>query len=149
MKEEIYDYLRKYGFSKEELKEFENKNEKMYFTSMKEVQKNISFLISKGLSKEETINVIRVNPYMLTVKDNRLNALENIYKEVLELSSTSIKDLLILNPNMFTESPIELQKIIDNLKEKNYETKLINNIIINDPKLLDLTLEEFKKTIDN
>ena len=34
MKDEIYEYLRNYGFSKESLNNFENLNEDIYFVSL-------------------------------------------------------------------------------------------------------------------
>ena len=78
MIEEVYDYLREYGFTKEEVNKFEEENEKMFFTNLKEVQKNINFLQNKGLIKEEIMNIFKYNPFMITVKDNRLEALETI-----------------------------------------------------------------------
>ena len=71
MREEVYDYLREYGFSKEELTSFEKENENMFFTNLVEVNKNIDFLTNKRLIKEEIITVFRNNPFMITVKDNR------------------------------------------------------------------------------
>ena len=149
MIEEVYDYLRKFGFLKEDLKEFENKNEKIYFANMKKIENNISFLMGKGLLKEEIINVARVNPFLLTTSDKRQNALDDIYMNELKISSLENKELLLLNPYMYSESPIELNKIIIYLKSKNYTIEDIKRLVIENPKLLDLTLEEFKKTINN
>lgn len=149
MIEEVYDYLRKFGFLKEDLKEFENKNEKIYFANMKKIENSISFLMGKGLLKEEIINVARVNPFLLTTSDKRQNALDDIYMNELKISSLENKELLLLNPYMYSESPIELNKIINYLKSKNYTIEDIKRLVIENPKLLDLTLEEFKKTINN
>ena len=85
MREEVYDFLREYGFSKEEVHGFQDKNEKMFFTNLVEVNKNINFLLDKGLSKEEVIRVFREDPYMITVKNNRLEALDKIYIDEKEL----------------------------------------------------------------
>ena len=81
MIEEVYDYLREYGFSKEEVNSFQDENEEMFFTNLEEIEKNINFLINKELSKEEILEVIKKDPYILTVKNNRLDYLEKIYKE--------------------------------------------------------------------
>ena len=78
MIEEVYDFLREYGFTKEEVNYFEDENDDMYFTNLIEVNKNIDFLISKGLNKEEIMQVFRVDPFMITVKNNRLDALDKI-----------------------------------------------------------------------
>ena len=37
MIEEVYDFLREYGFTKEEVNYFEDENDYMYFTNMIEV----------------------------------------------------------------------------------------------------------------
>ena len=87
MREDVYKFLREYGFSKEEVNYFEDENEEMYFTNLIEVNKNIDFLINKGLTKEEIIYVFKKNPYMITVKNNRLKLLDKIYTEELQLDN--------------------------------------------------------------
>ena len=57
MKEEVYNYLREYGFTKEEVYSFEEENEKMFFTNLNEVNKNIDFLMNKRINKEEVMHV--------------------------------------------------------------------------------------------
>ena len=60
MREEVYNYLREYGFTKEEVYSFEKENEKMFFTNLTEVNKNIDFLINKGFYKELEKSFIEV-----------------------------------------------------------------------------------------
>ena len=78
MPEEVYNYLTEYGFSNEELDNFEEENEKMFFSSIDVVKNNISFLEGLGLNKEDIINVFRLNPFMITVGNNRITALNKI-----------------------------------------------------------------------
>lgn len=138
MIEEVYNYLREFGFTKEEVNFFEDSNEKMFFTNINEVKKNISFLNNKNLTKEEVIQVFKKNPFMITVKDNRLNALEKIYLEELNFESNLLKELIINNPETYTLSPIELQKIIDYLKEHNYSIEVIRDFILKNPKIISM-----------
>ena len=107
MREEVYDFLREYGFTKEEVYSFEEENEIMFFTNLIEVNKNIDFLINKGLNKEEVMHVFRHNPYMITVKNNRLVELDKIYLEELLLSQEELKKLIIDNPEAFLVSVSE------------------------------------------
>lgn len=136
MKEEVYDYLREYGFSVEELNYFEKENEKMFFTNLIEVNKNIDFLTSKGLTKEEIIYVFKNNPFMITVKNNRLEMLDKIYLEDLQFDKELLKKLIISNPDVYTVSPIELQKNIDYLKEHNCSIETIKKFIIDNPQVI-------------
>ena len=142
MIESVYNYLREYGFSKEEVNHFQDENEEMFFTNLKEITKNINFLIDKGLTKEEVMNVIRNDSFMLTTKNNRLDALDKIYMDELKLNKEELKQLIIHNPDTYIESPIEIQKIIDYLKN-NKSIEEIKLFIIHHPKIIDMTLEEF------
>lgn len=145
MIEEVYNYLRKYGFSKEELSYFEEINDNMYFTNLKEINKNIDFLTNKGLTKEEIIYIFKKNCFMLTEKDNRLELLDNIYINELELNNNLLKELIINNPDTYSVSPIELNKIINYLKENNFDKNKIINLIMKNPKIITLDYEEFIK----
>ena len=147
MREEVYDYLREYGFTKEEVYSFEKENEKMFFTNLTEVNKNIDFLINKGLNKEEIMQVFRNNPYMITVKNNRLSALDKIYIEDLQFNKDELKKIINDNPSTYTESPIELQKIIDHMKKLNCSIKTIKEIFLENPKILDMTINEFDNIV--
>jgi len=143
MIEEVYDFLREYGFTKEEVNYFEDENDDMYFTNMVEVNKNIDFLINKGLNKEEIMQVFRVDPFMITVKNNRLDALDKIYIEDLKLNKDELKQLIIDNPDAYIVSVTELNKNIDYLKEHNYPIETIKKFFITNPQLISMSNEEF------
>ena len=143
MIEEVYDFLREYGFTKEEVNYFEDENDDMYFTNMIEVNKNIDFLINKGLNKEEIMQVFRVDPFMITVKNNRLEALDKIYIEDLRLNKDELKQLIIDNPDSYIVSVSELNKNIDYLKEHNYPIETIKKFFITNPQLISMSNEEF------
>ena len=143
MIEEVYDFLREYGFTKEEVNYFEDENDDMYFTNMIEVNKNIDFLINKGLNKEEIMQVFRVDPFMITVKNNRLDALDKIYIEDLRLNKDELKQLIIDNPDAYIVSVTELNKNIDYLKEHNYPIETIKKFFITNPQLISMSNEEF------
>ena len=147
MREEVYDYLRNYGFSKEELRSFEDINDNIFFANLKEINKNIDFLTNKGLTKEEIIYIFKKNCFMITEKDNRLEALDNIYINDLGLSNNLIKEIIINNPDTYSISPIELNKIINYLKENNFDKNKIINLIMKNPKIITLDYEEFIKLI--
>ena len=147
MREEVYDFLREYGFTKEEVNYFEDENEEMYFTNLVEVNKNIDFLINKGLNKEEIMQVFRVDPFMITVKNNRLEMLDKIYLEDLKLNKDELKQLIIDNKDTYIASPIELNKCIEYLKEHNYTIEIIKNFLINNPQLVNMYLDEFKNNV--
>lgn len=145
MCEEVYDFLRNYGFSKEELSYLEEINDNMYFTNLKEIIKNIDFLTNKGLTKEEILYVVKNNCFMLTEKNNRLEALDDIYINDLGLNNNLLKELIINNPDTYSISPIELNKIINYLKDNNYDKNKIISLIMKNPKIITLDYEEIIK----
>ena len=147
MREEVYEFFKEYGFNRDEIHYFQDENEKMYFTNMIEVNKNIDFLINKGLNKEEVMHVFRKNPFMITVKNNRLDALDKIYLEDLKLTKDELKQLIINNPDTYISSPIELNKCIDYLKEHHYSMNIIKNFLLNNPQLVSMSLEKFKNVV--
>lgn len=148
MIEEIYDYLRDYGLNKEEINNIQEENEEMFFTNIQEVEKNINFLTNKLLTKEEILEVIKKDPYMLTVKNNRLDYLEKIYNDILGLTKEEIHHLLMNNPDTYIISPIELESIINYLKDNNYSIEKIKKLILNNPTIINLELNEFKEKIN-
>ena len=147
MPEEVYNYLTEYGFSNEELDNFEEENEKMFFTSIDIVKNNISFLEGIGLNKENIINILRINPFMITVGNNRITALNKIYYEVLGFNSDDIKSLILKNADLYTASPIELEKNINYLKDKKCNIDMIKKFIMDNPKVVNAYLDEFKKMV--
>ena len=147
MPEEVYNYLTEYGFSNEELDNFEEENDKMFFASIDIVKNNISFLEGIGLNKENIINVFRLNPFMITVGNNRITALNKIYYEVLGLNNDDIKSLILKNADLYTASPIELEKNINYLKDKKCNIDMIKKFIMDNPKVVNAYLDEFKKMV--
>ena len=147
MPEEVYNYLKEYGFSNEELDNFEEENDKMFFASIDIVKNNISFLEGLGLNKEDIINILRINPFMITVGNNRITALNKIYYEVLGFTSDDIKSLILKNADLYTASPIELEKNINYLKDKKCNIDIIKKFIMNNPKVVNAYLDEFKKMV--
>ena len=147
MREEVYNFLREYGFTREEVNYFEDENEDMYFTNLIEVNQNIDFLINKGLNKEEIMQVFKVDPFMITVKNNRLEMLDKIYLEDLNLNKDELKELIINNPDTYIASPIELNKCIEYLKEHNCTIEIIKTFLINNPQLVCMSLDEFKNNL--
>ena len=147
MREEIYEYLHDYGFSAIELDKIENENEEMFFTNISEVRKNITFLEEKYLEREDIINLINDNPFMLTEKNNRLEALEEIYNGILRIDYESMKEFIRNNSETYTISPVELQKIIDYMKEQGYTIEIIREFILKNSKVINMTSDNFIKAL--
>ena len=147
MREEVYNYLHDYGFSAIELDKIEEENESMFFTSVSEVRKNITFLEEKYLEQEDIINIINSNPFMLTEKTNRLEALDGIYGNELNIDYESMIKLIKNNPETYTVSPVELQKIIDYMKMNGYNTEVIREFILKNHKVISMTADTFIKVL--
>lgn len=143
MREDVYQYLHEYGFSSIELDKIEDRNDNIFFTSIKELRKNLTFLEEKYLDLEDIINLVNDNPFMLTEKNNRLEAIEEIYARI-GFDSESLKKILRSNSRAYTLSPIELSKIIDFLKSRNCGYKEIREFFIKNPSVLSMKFDDFK-----
>lgn len=147
MREEVYQYLHHYGISAIELDRIEKANEGMFFTDLSEVRKNITFLEEKYLSSEDIIDIVTSNPFMLTEKNNRLEALDGIYLGDLAIDYESLIEMIKGNPEAYTVSPVELQKVIGYLRENNCNTEGIRNLVVKSPKVLSMKLDTFKNAV--
>lgn len=147
MKEEVYDYLHEYGFSAIDIDKIEKENEDMFYTDISEVRKNITFLEEKYLESEDIINIINDNPFMLTEKNNRLEALDDIYNGILSFDYESLKTIIKNNPEAYTISPIELNKIINHMKEIGYSIDIIKQFILKNSKVISMSYDTFLKVI--
>ncbi len=148
MKNEIYEYLINYGFSKENLDRFEELNEDMYFVSLDKIKENINFFEGKGLNNKEIISLDNINPFILTLSSKRKNAFDEIYINKLNLSSNQIKYLLNNNSNIYTCSPLEFDKIINYLNyDKKYSIDNIKQIILNNPNIINKKINEIAEII--
>lgn len=147
MLEEVYNYLHDFGFTSIDLDSIEKENNELFFSSISEVRKNIYFLKENYLEDTDIIDLIRKNPYILTERTNRIEALDEIYKGVLIIDYESMIELIKNNPETYTASPVELQKIIDFLKNKNCTIDTIRNLFIKNPKIISMNFADFEKAI--
>lgn len=148
MPEAVYEFLKAMGFTRDELHMFQDENEEMYFTNMVEIKKNIVFLVSKGLSEEEIMDVFRVDPFMFTVKNNRLDALDKIYIDDLSMDKESLKQLIIMNPDTYISSPIQLNQNIQYLMEHNYTIVEVRQFFIRNPHLVSMSPTKFVNAVE-
>jgi hypothetical protein len=144
MREDIYQFLHDYGFSSIELDKIEDRNENIFFTSIHELRKNLIFLEEKCLDLDDIINLVNDNPFMLTEKTNRLEAIDEIYARI-GFDSDSLKKILRVNSRTYTLSPVELSRIIDFLKSMNYSIQTIRDVFVKNPMLLSMKFDEFKR----
>ena len=147
MLEEVYNYLHDFGFTSIDLDRIEKENNELFFSSISEVRKNIYFLKENYLEDTDIIDLIRKNPYILTERTNRIEALDEIYKGVLIIDYESMIKLIKSNPETYTASPVELQKIIDFLKNKKCTIDTIRNLFIKNPKIISMNFADFEKAI--
>ena len=134
MREEIYQYLRNYGFTKEEVKALK-KNEDIYYAIMINITENIEFLEDLGLTKEEVISIINTNPFLITCTKKRKDAFNKIYINNLGITKEEIKNMLFINSYIYNLIPITVEILINDLL-KTYSKEDLKQEIINNPKLL-------------
>ena len=125
MKENIFDYLKDYGFEKEDIFSFQDINDNLFFVDISLVRTNIKFFEDKGLSKEEVIKVIKNNPFLLTIGSKKKELLDNIYCNI--FTKEELKNLIIKYPDSYIVNPLELKELIDYIKNKGLDIKEVIN----------------------
>jgi len=121
MRENIFDYLKEYGFNKEDIYSFQNINDKLYFVDITLIINNIKFFENKGLSNTEIINIIKDNPYLLTIGTKKKEMLDNIYNSI--FNKEELKTLIIKYPDTYIENPLELEERINYIKNNRLNIK--------------------------
>lgn len=144
MREDIYDYLINYGFTEEDLSRIKEENDKVYFAILKNITDNIEFLENKGLEKNEVIQVVRKNPYIITAGTRKKQLLDELYNSI--FNKGEIKELIIKYPYIYIVNPIELKEVIDYLNNVKLNLKDIINENID---VLSFDLENIKKYLNN
>lgn len=125
MKENIFDYLKDYGFEKEDIFSFQDINDNLFFVDISLVRTNIKFFEDKELSKEEIIKVIKNNPFLLTIGSKKKELLDNIYYNI--FTKEELKNLIINYPDSYIVNPLELKELIDYIKNKGLDIKEVIN----------------------
>ena len=142
MKEEVFEYLIEYGFNKEDLEEFLKINDKLFFANLDNIKNNINFFIDKELTKDEIINIIKEECFLLTISNKKKELLDNIYYNI--FNKDELKNLIITYPPSYVVNPLELEEIINYIKDLGYNIK---SSIINNKDLLSSDIEDVKKII--
>ena len=142
MKEEVFEYLIDYGFNKEDLEEFLKINDKLFFANLDNIKNNINFFKDKELTKDEIINIIKEECFLLTISNKKKELLDNIYYNI--FNKDELKNLIITYPPSYVVNPLELEEIINYIKDLGYNIK---SIIINNKDLLSYDIEDVKKII--
>ena len=142
MKEEVFEYLIEYGFNKEDLEEFLKINDKLFFANLDNIKNNINFFKEKELTKDEIINIIKEECFLLTISNKKKELLDNIYYNI--FNKEELKNLIITYPPSYVVNPLELEEIINYIKDLGYNIK---SRIINNKDLLSYDIEDVKKII--
>ena len=144
MREDIYDYLINYGFTEEDSSRIKEENDKVYFAILKNITDNIEFLENKKKKKNEVIQVVRKNPYIITAGTRKKQLLDELYNSI--FNKDEIKELIIKYPYIYIVNPIELKEVIDYLNNVKLNLKDIINENID---VLSFDLENIKKYLNN
>lgn len=135
MDKEIYDFLRNYGLLDAEIDYIEDNNINIFYINIGYAIKIISFLESKGLTQEEVKRTLLDNPYMITVGEQRLELWNEIYDRELQLTNEELKNLLLVNSQIYTASPIEFKKILEYMKE-DHVIEDVKRFILSNPDII-------------
>ena len=142
MKEEVYWFLKDFGFSDKDIMKMEQKNNKCYLITVSHTEKIISFLEDKYLGFGDIYDIILGNPFILTTSMEDIEELDDIYSN-LGIDYESLIELCQKNDQMYTADPVQVQGIIDYLKSCGLDRKGIREYIYNHSDVIGMSKADF------
>ena len=147
MNKYVFDYLRIIGFTDNEINYIEDNNEYIFYVNLVHIKKIITILQDLGLDNINIRKTLIKNVYIITEKIEKINLLNNVYFEVLNLNKEELKELIINNPNIYMISVSELSNNINYLKEHNYGVDAIKKFLLTYPQVTSMSPEEFRNLV--
>ena len=147
MDRQVFEYFRILGFTDNEINYIEEKNDNIAYASLIHVKQIIIFLKKLKLNNDDIRKICLDNVYIITETFRRINKLNDIYFEYLEFTTNEIKQLITYNCNIYTVNPNKIEMIIKYLITNNYNKETIKYLIIRNPMIIGMTVEEFKENI--
>ena len=148
MNKQVFEYLKILGFTDDEINYIEEKNDNIVYVNLAHVKQIIIFLQKLNLNNDSIKKICLDNVYMITETFRRINKLNDIYFEYLGFTTNEIKQLIIYNSNIYIINPNKLEMIIKYLVTNNYNKEAIRNLILSNPAIVGMTLEEFQEIVN-
>jgi len=148
MNKQVFEYLKILDFTDDEINYIEEKNDNIVYANLAHVKQIITFLQELNLDNDSIKKICLDNVYMITETFRRINKLNDIYFEYLGFTTNEIKQLIIYNSNIYTINPNKLEMIIKYLATNNYNKEAIRNLILSNPTIVGMTLEEFQENVN-
>lgn len=137
MKEEVYDFLKEYGFDSNDLNELEEVNDNVYFLKKENVSILIKHFEENGFSKEEIINIINNNISLITLSLNEIEEYEDILLNYLDFNLDEYQSI-INNINIYDIEFQVIKEIVNLLEQNGYDINKIRKLIISNPNILNI-----------
>ena len=137
MREEVYDFLKEYGFDSNDLNELEEVNDNVYFLKKENVSTLIKHFEEKGFSKEEIINIINNNINLITLSLNDIEEYDDIFLNYLNFNIDEYQTL-VNNLCIYDIEIRMIKEVINLLEQKGYNNNKIKKLIVSNPNILNI-----------
>ena len=135
--------LKDLGMKLEDVDDIPKYDVDAYDVDIKQCDFVVDFLRKKDLSEKEICNLLKENPYMISVEKGRCLVIDDILNG-LGFSKKDKKILINSNNYIYTASPTEIDSIIKYMKSIGYNKEEIRNKFLDDTDLITDTLEDAK-----
>lgn len=137
MREEVYEFLKEYGFDSNDLNELEEVNDNVYFLKKENVSTLIKHFEEKGFSKEEIINIINNNINLITLSLNEIEEYDEILLNYLNFNIDEYQNL-VNNLCIYDIEIKMIKEIINLLEQKGYNNNKIKKLIVSNPNIFNI-----------
>ena len=135
--------LKDLGMKLEDVDDIPKYDVDAYDVDIKQCDFVVDFLRKKDLSEKEICNLLKENPYMISVEKGRCLVIDDILNGLGFLKKDK-KILINSNNYIYTASPTEMDSIIKYMKSIGYNKEEIRNKFLDDTDLITDTLEDAK-----
>ena len=137
MREEVYDFLKEYGFDSNDLNELEEVNDNVYFLKKENVSTLIKHFEEKGFSKEEIINIINNNINLISLSLNDIEEYDDILLNYLNFNIDEY-ETLVNNLCIYDIEIRMIKQVVNLLEQKGYNNNKIKKLIVSNPNKLNI-----------
>jgi len=145
MNRDLFNYLRELNLTDDQINYIEENNQFIYNTSKDYTKKVLNKIREKGITDLEIKDMLIKNIYLVSESLKRIEKLENIYINILNLSNEEIKYLLLNNYKTYTINPTELNNVINYWISLGYTKSTIKKFILDNPSAINYELKDVKK----
>lgn len=123
----VYLLLKEIGLTDENITKIIDENHFVTKIIESDLISQIKFLYGYNLTNKDIVEIANKNPWILTESFERMRMLEKNYNNI---GIKDMKELLLKQPNALSLNPLDVNNLIQKLKDENNSTEDIKEMIL-------------------